>query len=61
MSKSKSKKSREKLIREGKMDPQINQSFFTKNRDAFNFTTEKKGKTKKDILYKETKNGPYEE
>lgn len=61
MSKSKSKKIRQKLVREGKMDPQLNRSFFTKNRDAFNFTVEKKGKTKKDLIYKQIKNDPLED
>ncbi|WP_341285233.1 hypothetical protein [Priestia megaterium] len=61
MSKSKSKKIRQKLIREGKLDPQLNRSFFTKNRDAFNFTTEKKSKTKKDLIYKQIENDPLED
>ncbi|MGF9890939.1 hypothetical protein ABEX78_19995 [Priestia megaterium] len=61
MSKSKSKKIRQKLVREGKIDPQLNRSFFTKNRDAFNFTAEKKGKTKKDLINKQIKNDPLED
>lgn len=45
MAKSKAKKQREKIVREGGLDPQNRQSFFTKNKDGFNFTTQKAGKT----------------
>ncbi|MGF7535595.1 hypothetical protein AAGG74_18235 [Bacillus mexicanus] len=53
MSKSRAKKLREKIVREGGFDPANKQSFFTKNRDGFQFISEKKGKTKKDALYKQ--------
>jgi hypothetical protein len=51
MAKSKAKKLREKAVREGGLDPQMFQSMFTKNHTGYKFTSQRAGKTKKDILY----------
>ena len=51
MAKSKAKKEREKLEREGKFNPELKRSPFANN-EMFRFMTEKKTGTKKDILYK---------
>jgi hypothetical protein len=55
MAKSKAKKEREKLEREGRMNPDSKRSPFANN-EMFRFMSTKKTGTKKDILYKEKYN-----
>jgi hypothetical protein len=47
MAKTKARKFREKLVREGKRDPESNRSLFA-NADMYKMMTSKKTKTKKD-------------
>jgi hypothetical protein len=49
---SKAKRDRQKLEREGKMNPELKRSPFSNN-EMFRFMSEKKTGTKKDRLYKE--------
>ncbi|WP_088362383.1 hypothetical protein [Bacillus cereus] len=52
MSKSKAKKLREKKIREGGLNAENSRSIYTKDKKGFQFTAERAGKTKKDVIYK---------
>jgi hypothetical protein len=56
MSKSKAKKLREKKVREGGLNAENSRSIYTKDKEGFQFTAERKGKTKKDILYSKKNN-----
>ena len=52
MAKSKAKKEREKLAREGRINPEIRRSPFA-DTEMFRFMAAKKTGTKKDLLYKQ--------
>lgn len=58
MAKSKAKKSREKLLREGRRDPANNRSSFATS-EMYQFMKSKTTKTKKDIQYKQKHKSDY--
>lgn len=53
LSKSRPRKLREKAVREGHINPNALRSPYTKSSDAFKFISEKRGKNKKDLIYKD--------